>query len=201
VVFIFLGFGKQNFIPFQTQSAHQMDNLSKAWSCLTLSDREGSDLRLEEEEVALEFTIAAKFFTKHALNIDAIAQTFNPIWRSRNGFKVKKEEDHIVLFTFDNKIEMGKILSTEPWSFDKHIMILQRYDKDIDLCDMEFNLVTFWVQVHEIPARFRTRKVAEKNCTAIGTVCEIPVGTDVEGHGFIRVRVTVDISQPLCQGV
>lgn len=28
------------------------DNLTKAWSCLTLSDREGSDLRLEEEEVA-----------------------------------------------------------------------------------------------------------------------------------------------------
>ena len=56
-----------------------MDNLTKAWSCLTLSDREGSDLRLEEEEAAPQFTIAAKFYTKRALNIDAIVQTFNPI--------------------------------------------------------------------------------------------------------------------------
>ena len=80
-----------------------MDNLTKAWSCLTLSNREGTNLYLEEEEVVLEFVIVAKFLTKRALNIDTIAKTFNPIRRSRNGFKVKKEEDHIVLFTFDNK--------------------------------------------------------------------------------------------------
>ena len=79
-------------------------------------------------------------------------------------------------------------------------MALQRYDKDADLCDMNFNLVTFWVQVHDIPRRFRTSKVAEKICSAIGTVCEVPKGTEVEGDGFIRVRVTVDISQPLCRG-
>lgn len=101
-----------------------MDNLTKAWSCLTLSDREGSDLRLEEEEATPQFTIATKFYTKRALNIDTIAQTFNPIRRSRNGFTVKKEEDHIILFTSDNKEEMEKILFTEPWSFDKNIMAL-----------------------------------------------------------------------------
>ena len=65
---------------------------------------------------------------------------------------------------------------------------------------MDFNLVTFWVQVHDIPRRFRTSKVAEKICSAIGTVCEVPEGIEVEGDGFIRVRVTVDISQPLCRG-
>ena len=80
-----------------------MDNLTKAWSCLTLSNHEGTNLYLEEEEAVLEFFIVAKFLTKRALNIDTIAKTFNPIRRSRNGFKVKKEEDHIVLFTFDNK--------------------------------------------------------------------------------------------------
>lgn len=80
-----------------------MDNQIKAWSCLTLSNCKGTDLYLEEEEAVLEFFIVAKFLTKHALNIDTIAKNFNPIRRSRNGFKVKKEEDNIVLFTFDNK--------------------------------------------------------------------------------------------------
>ena len=79
-----------------------MDNLTKAWSCLTLSHHEGTNLYLEEEEAVLEFVIVAKFLMKCALNIDTIAKTFNPIQRSRNGFEVK-EEDHIVLFTFDNK--------------------------------------------------------------------------------------------------
>ena len=117
-----------------------MDDLTKAWSCLTLTDQEGDDLRLKEEEAAPEFSLAAKFFTKRVLNIEAIAKTFNPIWRSKNGFKVKKEDDHFVLFTFDNQQEMDKILASEPWSFDKHLVVLQRYEKDVDLCDMNFNM-------------------------------------------------------------
>lgn len=40
-----------------------------------------------------------------------------------------------MLITFDNKEEMDKILEIEPWSFDKHLVVLQRYDKDIDLSD------------------------------------------------------------------
>lgn len=42
--------------------------------------------------------------------------------------------------------------------------------------------------------------MAEKICSAIGTVCEVLEGTEVEGDGFIRVRVTMNIFQPLCRG-
>ena len=106
----------------------------------------------------------------------------------------------MMLFTFDNKIEMEKILSTEPWSFDKHLMVSQSYNKDIDLADMDFNMVTFWVQVHEIPIRFITRNVAEKIYRAIGKVTRVAKDCEGEGDGFIRVRVTIDIFQLLCQG-
>ena len=63
-----------------------MEDLTKSWSCLTLSDVEGSNLRITEEEAVTEFVLAVKFFTKRALNIEAIAKTFTPIWRSKNGF-------------------------------------------------------------------------------------------------------------------
>ena len=53
-----------------------MDDLTKHWSSLSLSDKEGTGLRLKKEQAANDFTIAAKFFTKRALNIDAIARTF-----------------------------------------------------------------------------------------------------------------------------
>ncbi|KAL0015256.1 hypothetical protein SO802_002325 [Lithocarpus litseifolius] len=91
----------------------------------------------------LDFVIAAKFFTRRALNTEAIATTFKPLWRSKNGFKVKNMGNHIVLFTFDNRLEVDTILSNEPWSFDKHHMVLQRYDKDMSLDDFLFNLTSF----------------------------------------------------------
>ena len=33
-----------------------------------------------------------------------------------------------MLFTFDNETEVDTILANAPWSFDKHLMILQKYD-------------------------------------------------------------------------
>ena len=79
-------------------------------------------------------------------------------------------------------------------------MVLQQYDRETDVLGMQFNRITFWVQVHDIPIRFRTRKVAEKIYGTIGTVHEPAEGTTTEGDGFIRVRVTIDMSQPLSQG-
>ena len=90
-----------------------MEDLTKSWSCLTLSDVEGSNLKITEEEAVTEHVLAAKFLTKRALNIEAIAKTFSPIWRAKNGFKVRKKGDHVMLFMFDSKTEIDKVLATE----------------------------------------------------------------------------------------
>lgn len=52
---------------------------------------------------------------------------------------------------------------------------------------MKFNGATLWVQVHDIPIRFRTQEVAREIYGAIGPVNEAPVDAKVEGGGFIRV--------------
>ena len=131
-----------------------MEELAKSWSCLTLSDVGGSHLSITKAKAVLDFVLATKFLTKRALNVEAIAKTFTPLWRIKNEFRVTKESDHVVLFTFDNQTDMERVLNTEPWSFDKHLMILHRYDKEVDVLDIEFNTVTFWIQVHDIIVRF-----------------------------------------------
>ena len=44
----------------------------------SLSKYEGLDLRLTNEQADIEFIVATKFLTKHALNMVAIAKTFTP---------------------------------------------------------------------------------------------------------------------------
>ena len=90
-----------------------------------------------------EYIIAAKFLTKRALNMDAIAATFQPLWRSKNGFRLKNLGNHIILFIFDSKTDVENILANEPWSYDKNLMVLKRYEADFEVENLSFNLTHF----------------------------------------------------------
>ena len=85
----------------------------------------------------------AKFFTPRALNVQVVARTFNAIWRSKNGFQIQNLGDHWLLFIFENKSDVERVLSNEPWSFDKHVMVLQYFNKALMLRDVVFKETVF----------------------------------------------------------
>lgn len=108
-----------------------MDDLTRDWGRLSLSNQEGSDFCVRQDLGSDEFILAAEFFTKRILSTEAIARTFKQLWHSRNGFKTNDLVNHIVLFIFENKLETDQVLSSEPGSFDKRPMVIQSYDKDM----------------------------------------------------------------------
>ena len=101
-----------------------MDDLAQNWSHLTLYEREGPGCCLIEEDSSSDFCIAAKFLTKRALNVNVIARTFTPLWRACNGFKIQNLGDHKMIFTFDNKADVDRILLSKALSFDKHLVVM-----------------------------------------------------------------------------
>lgn len=124
------GCGKQCFV-FYFVVLHlllSMEEQTNSWSGLSLNDREGSRFVLQNQLRSSEFIIAAKFLIKRVLNMDAVARTFRQLWRSTDGFKIRNLGDRIVLFVFKNQGDVDRILLSEPWCFDKHLMVLQRYD-------------------------------------------------------------------------
>ena len=123
-----------------------MENLVKKWGNMSLDDREGGEFQLNKNASSTDFT-----FDKRALNTESIVRTFNTIWMPKNGFKVRNVGNHDVLFIFDSEEEIEKILEGEPWSFNKHLVMIQRYDHTILVRDLVFDRVSLWVQVHDIP--------------------------------------------------
>ncbi|KAK9984667.1 hypothetical protein SO802_034192 [Lithocarpus litseifolius] len=166
-----------------------MDTITKCWENLSLNDREGGEFQFDETTKLSNCTIAAKFLTKRMLNTEAVIRTFNPIWRSKNGFKVRNVGNHILLFVFDNEKEVEKIFYGEPWSFDKHLVLIQRYDHTIPVKELVFNQVSMWVQVHDIPIKILSRDVAEKLCEAVREVRRDVGQTEVKRGEIIRVKV------------
>lgn len=153
---------------------------------MSLNAREGEELGLDDELSTKNFTMVAKFLTKRALNVEVVTRTFNPIWRFVKGFEVRRISDHVLLYTFEKKEEVERIMSNAPWSFDKHIFMLQWYDKEVPLRALEFDKILIWVEIHDVPIRFKTKTVAEKLCEVVGKVCKILMRERWMGDFFCR---------------
>ena len=130
------------------------------------------------------FILAAKFYTKRVLNTDTIARNFEQLWQSRNSFKVKDLGNHIVLFIFHNKLDMNRILASQPWSFDKYLVVLQRYETHMHARELCFDMVPFWAQVYDIPIKFRNKAVVEGICSGIRNVVSCDL-VEMEGGDFM----------------
>lgn len=80
--------------------------------------------------------------TKKALNVEAIG---------RNDFKIKETSDHTLLFAFELETDVEQVLETEPWSFNKHMVIFHRYDFSIPTRKLRFTSTNFGIQMHGLP--------------------------------------------------
>lgn len=109
-------------------------------------------------------------------------------------------EEYKVLFIFSDATDVEKVLNTEPWSFDKNLVIMQRYDRSNAEEDLKFDMKMFWVQVHGLPYRYMNVKAAEKICELLSKVVHSENPDETEGGHFMRIRVSLDVTLPLCRG-
>lgn len=149
---------------------------------MSLGDREGGDVKLNENDSSKNVTIAAKFLTKRALNTESIIRTFNPIWWPNNGFKVRNVGNHTILFIFD------------------HLVMIKRYDYSIPVKDLVFDHVSLLVLVHDIPIKYLSREVVGKLYEAMGEVNKKSSLMEVDRGNVMRIRLRVNITLPLCRG-
>ena len=177
-----------------------MEELANQLTNFSLSEKETVGFTLSKEQRSNEYLLVAQFLTRRFLNMEAMARTFKQLWRSTNRFTICNQNEHRVLFVFDNPNDIERILKNQPWSFDKHLVMLQRYNTDCSVRDLVFSKTLFWVQVHDIPIWYMTKEVAENIYDIVGEVQKSASAVTDEGGHFIRVWVMIDITLPLCQG-
>ena len=171
------------------------------WKNLSLTEEEDSEYSGKPVEALEGKVIAAKFHTRRVLNMEAIARTFKQLWLTKKGFEVKDMGNHVVLFVFSDKTDADRVLLGEPWSYDKYLVSLCRLEKNGAVKDLVFDRTAFWVQIHDIPVCDMTPEAT----TEIGKICgEVQPGIrdwgNQDGSTFMRIRVQVNTSKPLCRG-
>lgn len=88
-----------------------------------------------------EFVFVAKYLTERSVNIDVVAKPFRPLWHTTQNFNLRDASDNHLLFAFELESDVEKALIGEPWFFDRHLVLLQHYDGNSSMKDLDF--VTF----------------------------------------------------------
>uniref|UniRef100_A0A2N9I474 CCHC-type domain-containing protein n=1 Tax=Fagus sylvatica TaxID=28930 RepID=A0A2N9I474_FAGSY len=178
-----------------------MDDLDGLWKRLSLNDKEDNIFDLSSDTQPDKPTLAAKFYTRRVINVEAIARTFKPLWQTRKGFSIQDVGDNMALIEFEDVADMERVLLEEPWSYDKYLIAFHRLNNEVAVENIPLHQVDFWVQLHNLPVLNMKRKVVVAMSSYIGEVLPSPTQDEKAGNGkYLRIRVRVNITKPLCQG-
>ena len=115
-------------------------------------------LESKENQVALridrkkrDFILAGKFFTRRSLNVEVIAKTLRPLWRTKGGFNVTVGGENILLFAFELDVDVERVIQGEPWAFDRHLVVFEKFEGYAPIQTLGFKTKAFWVQIHNLP--------------------------------------------------
>ena len=147
-----------------------------------------------------EFVLAGEFFTRRTLNVEAVAKTFRPLWRTKGGFNVTIGGENILLFAFELEVDVERVIQGEPWAFDRHLAVFERVDSYTSIQTLGFKKTAFYVQIHDLPFSLQTVDTAITIGETIGSLIKSKDLGEMLGANFMRVRVIVDVSKPLCRG-
>ena len=129
-----------------------------------------------------------------------MARTFQPLWQTSGDFRASDAKHNYVVFTFELEEDVEKVLMGEPWLFDRHLVAFVRYNDSVPVQDLHFEKVSFWVQTHHLSFSHLTEEIVFSLGETRGPVVKPRDASELKGATFIRVRVLVNILEPICHG-
>lgn len=110
------------------------------------------------------------------------------------GVSIKEVAQGFFLFRFFHKLDVQRILKRGPWSFDGHLLVLGVIKEGESPSQVPLYNVSFWVQVHNIPAGFMTSVVGQTIGKYLGEFLQY---VDKNNSSFwikyMRLRVLIDV--------
>ena len=147
-----------------------MAGLNEMWAKFSLSEEEERGAEVSQQKELLVHRLAGKFLTKRVLNVDVVARMFKPLWKPIGELKIRDIGDNILLFEFDDALDLERVLEYEPWSFDRNLVVFQRTVDAESALSLDYSSTTFWMQIHNIPPNLVTQETGESIGNMLGSV-------------------------------
>ena len=120
-----------------------MASIEDLWSRFSLTEEEENGVDVPQKKEVSIVRLAAKFFTKRVVNAEAVSRTFKPLLELIREMKIRDIGGNILLFEFDDALDLERVLELEPWTYDKSLVVFQRV-VDVESAPLlPFDSVTF----------------------------------------------------------
>ena len=132
-----------------------------------------------------------KVLSQRSITLDALQKNLRMVWKPNKSMQIPKLEDELYMVKFRVEKDKKKILEMRPWSYDKELIILQEFEGDQMPKEMALKWSPFWIQIHNLPLKSRTRETGYSIGTIIGDRGGCRKDRSAVGE-MLRVRVMVD---------
>ncbi|KAM6548427.1 hypothetical protein CsatB_020103 [Cannabis sativa] len=178
-------------------------NLEQKWKNICLGDEEDKEIVYEEEDVKdIEFDdrwcLVGRLLTGKVSDFMIFQNIMADLWKSRKGMYVKIIEQNRFLYQFFHEIDIQRVLTGSPWTYDRKQLILERLKKGGNPRTIALNSLDLWVQIHDLQSGFKTARAVQQAGNYIGQF----LGTDLNNfqgvwREYLRVRVRLNVDVPL----
>lgn len=143
--------------------------------------------------------LVGRVWTRKSINSFGLFDTLKRLWSPNHGLISWEIQPNLFSFQFHNRRDADRILSMEPWYFNKHVIVLKKLAEHVQPSAMQFDTVPFWVRIYDLPLAGRTLETLRNIGNRLGNFIMTDTYTDVGLSRSVRIRIYVNL-QPLRRG-
>ena len=142
-----------------------------------------------------------KILSQRSINVDALRKNLRMLWKPNKGVQISELEEDLFLVEFGDEKDKKKVLDMCPWSYEKQLVLIQDFEGELTLKEIELKWAPFWVQIYNLPLKSRTKEMGWTIGSSLGSVLDVVVlESGVQWGKCLRVRVHIDITKRLVRG-
>jgi hypothetical protein len=175
--------------------------MEEALGRLDLTEEEVTPFVIDdvEEGAKLRWRLAGKVLYRNIFHINTIASALRPAWGNPRGLEFSSVGENMFLADFESQRDRDRVKEGAPWHVSKNAVILEVFVDWMQPSELTFDKLQVWARILNLPFNLRNAKwgtaIAKQLDKEASQVAFDPVG------GFLRARVTVDVTKPLRRGI
>ena len=119
--------------------------------------------------------IVMKILTIRSINLDTLRKNLRMLWKPNRGLQISEIEEELFLMEFGDGKDKQKVLEMCPWSFEKQLIVMKEFERELVPRDIEMKRSPFWVQIFNLPLKSRTKEMGWTIGSKLGEVLEVDV--------------------------